>query len=570
MNAVSKPASRILALLFPYLPTDRIRRACLGRLWRVNLPASGDGPKPVLQAGETDTMAGLFREGPGSAHHVPRSAALTAQPASPSTGLQPLVLYEKDANAFCITACCEAAMANGVRPGLTMAETRARFPFFAFEPAEPAADARLLEAIADWCDGYTPLVALDKPNGLLLDISGCAHLFGGEAALLDDLVRKLVAQGFKPQAAIASQAGPALALAAYRPGFIVPETAAVEPILAPLPARALRFGAQTTAVLSRLGLKQVGDLLALPRAGLGRRFGADFMDRLDIGLGRAERPLNPRRLVPQLIHERRLCEPIGRMEDIEGLTLHLAQMLKPDLERRGQGARHLELALFRVDGVVDRVELRTAMPLRDPERIRRLFAERLKAIGDERDAGFGYDLLRLSVLSSAAMSDQQQNFTAGVDDNSEALEILIDRLAARLGVESVQSLQPVASHWPEKAQRLQAGLATASVQLAHVPDYAPRPLRLLTPPEKIEAMAVLPEGEPIRFVWRRATHRVVRMEGPERIAPEWWQQAVPDMPAMPARDYFRIEDSEGRRYWMFRLGDYETQEPQWFLHGIFA
>lgn len=536
---------------------------------------------PERSEGRGPPTAGLFREATGSAHRAPRAGLLAvaedgiAAAARTQDDLAPLALYERDGGLVRIVSLCERARRAGLARGASLAEARARFPHFAFEPADRGADMRLLDAVADWCDRYTPLVALDGARGILMDITGCAHLFGGEAAMMADLLARLTAQGLAGQAAIAPSAGPALALAAFVPGTILAAGAELE-ALRPLPVRALRFPPDTAAILDRLGLRCVGDILSQPRASLGRRFGAAFLDRLDTGTGQATRPISPRRPVPQLIHERRLFEPIGRVEDIEGLILHLATRLKPDLERSGQGARQLELSLFRVDGVVERILLATSRPLRDPERVRRLFSERLKAIGDERDAGYGYDLLRLAVMSMAPLAERQTGFSQS-EDSGEALTVLVDRLAARLGPESVLSLAPVASHWPEAAQRLVPGLAPGLVPgLARARDVAPerslamRPLRLLHPAEPVEAMAVLPEGEPVRFVWRRAVHRVLRIEGPERIEPEWWRRAVPGAEPEPPRDYFRIEDEEGRRYWMFREGLYGSKEPRWFLHGIFA
>jgi len=534
--------------------------------------AAPDSPVAGSLAPEAATTAGLFREASGSAHRAPRGGGLAAEARHPAwqgapDELQPLALYDKDGGLMRIRAACERARLAGLVPGLSLAEARARFPFVRYEEMDRGADAALLAAIADWCDRYTPLVALDGPSGLFLDISGCAHLFGGEDGLMRDLAHRMEGQGLAAGLAIASSAGPAAALAVHAPGTVTRPGEEVG-LLAPLPCRALRFEPALSATLDRLGLRRVGELLSMPRASLGRRFGAAFMEQLDFAIGRSTRPLNPRRPVPALIYERRLFEPIGRVEDIENLILHLAQRLKPDLERLGQGVRQLELSLFRVDGVVERIALATARPMRDPASIRRLFCERLKAIGDERDAGYGYDLLRLSVLSMDVLDDDQSNFLAsGV--TAERMVTLVDRLTARLGPGAVQSLQDVASHWPEKAQALVAGFSGTAAATDTAMECLPRPLRILDPPEPVEAISVLPEGEPIRFVWRRAAHRVLRLEGPERIEPEWWHDDVTTATPGLFRDYFRIEDDAGRRYWMFREGLADMRPARWFLHGIF-
>lgn len=520
---------------------------------------------------EAVATAGLFREASGSAHRAPRGGGLAARAEHPvdrgaPDELLPLALYDKDGGLMRVRAACERARLAGLVPGLSLAEARARFPHVRFEELDRDADAGFLAAIADWCDRYTPLVALDGPAGLLMDITGCAHLFGGEAGLMRDLADRMEGQGLAAGLAIASSAGPAAALAVHAPGTITRAGEEVA-LLSPLSCRALRFDPSVSATLDRLGLRRVGELLSMPRASLGRRFGAAFMEQFDFATGCSTRPLNPRRPVPAVIHERRLFEPIGRVEDIESLILHLGQRLKPDLERLGQGVRQLELSLFRVDGVVERIALATARPIRDPVAIRRLFSERLKAIGDERDAGYGYDLLRLSVLSMDVLVDDQSDFIAsGV--TAEKMVTLVDRLTARLGPGAVQSLRDGASHWPEKAQVLVAGFS-GSVEAAPAMEFPPRPLRILDPPEPIEAISVLPEGEPIRFVWRRAAHRVLRLEGPERIEPEWWHDDVTTVAPGLFRDYFRIEDDAGRRYWMFREGLPDMRPARWFLHGIF-
>jgi protein ImuB len=545
MTAASKPSpSRLLAVQLPLLSTDRIRRDRLGRSWR--------------SAGRRDA----------------------AEPAAP------LVLYERLANADRIAALCEKASALGLSPGLGLADARARFPGLDVVAGDRAADAVLLAALADWCDRYTPLVALDPPHGLILDISGCAHLFGGEKALMDDLLARLFHQGFCARAAIAGHAGTALAVVAASSGKILArgeEHAAV----APLPIGVLRLGAEETAKLERLGLKSVGALAELPRQSLARRFGAALLTRLDESLGLADRPISPRRAIPALMAERRFAAPISQVEDIQRIIGFLAQRLCQALERRGEGARRLELSLFRVDGKVERVRVAASLPLRTPERIAALFRERLKGFGEDIDAGFGFDLVRLAVSESETLAERQQDLS-GEQGAEGDLAGLIDRLGARLGEAQVLQIEARASHWPERAMRirpavagLQGGSARRSATArALAPADAlpaevsgPRPVRLLADPEPVEATFAVPDGVPLHFRWRRALHVVRRVEGPERIAPEWWLGK-----AERARDYFRIEDADGRRFWLFRKeqaaapgeGGHGDAVARWFMHGIFA
>ncbi|WP_348271067.1 DNA polymerase Y family protein [Aureimonas sp. Leaf454] len=473
--------------------------------------------------------------------------------------------------------------------GLGVAEARARHPGLDLVEADPDADARLLEALAEACDRYTPLVALDAPAGLVLDISGCAHLFGGEAAMMAAILRRFRGQGLSSEAAIASHPGTAAALLHGGASGVIAQEGEEEARLAPLPLAALRLDAPTQALLGRLGLKRIADLLSLPRAGLVRRIGESPVRRLDEALGRARRPIGPRRPVPLLLAERRFAEPILDIGDIERIVAFLAERLRTAMEREGRGARRLELSLFRVDGRVERLRVATSLPLRAPDRILALFRERLKGAGDEIDAGFGFDLVRLGVTEAETMVEHQGDLSRDADRAGD-LETLIDRIGARLGPGSVQRLETRESHWPERAARSRSilertarGTPGSAAPQPSGPDpfgtgaFAPtllRPLRLLEHPEPVEASFEVPDGVPMQFRWRRALHVVRRFEGPERIAPEWWRSNE-----ARARDYYRVEDDGGRRFWLFRRGFHGEALPEnvppealatWFLHGIFA
>lgn len=543
MTVASKPSSpgRFLALSFPRLPTDRLRRERHGRSWR-----SAEPPEPLA----------LFAEASG---------------------------------ALRLFALSQEAETLGLAPGLGVAEARARHPGLDLVEGDAAADGRMLEALAEACDRYTPLVALDAPAGLVLDISGCAHLFGGETAMMKSALDRFDRQGFETKAAIASHAGTAAALLAGGRSGVVAQEGEEEALLAPLPVAALRLGGETDALFARLGLKRVADLLALPRNGLVRRFGTRPVQRLDEALGRASRPIGPRRPVPDLLAERRFAEPIVQTEDVERIAAFLAERLRVSLERQGRGARRLELSLFRVDGRVERLCVAASLPLRAPERIVALFRERLKGAGDELDAGYGYDLVRLSVLEAEAMAERQEDLS-GEGEAAGDLESLIDRIGARLGPASVTRLEGRQSHWPERAARsrpvasLEGGGSKTAGPDAFDGDAFDvdalaaatllRPLRLLDRPEPVEASFEVPDGVPMQFRWRRALHVVRRFEGPERIAPEWWR-----MDEARTRDYYRVEDDGGRRFWLFRRGFHGEALPEnvppealatWFLHGIFA
>ncbi|RUX44586.1 DNA polymerase Y family protein, partial [Mesorhizobium sp. M4A.F.Ca.ET.050.02.1.1] len=345
---------------------------------------------------------------------------------------------------------------------------------------------------------------------------------------------------------------------------------------------ALRIEPGTRASLESVGLRTAGAVMAAPRAPLARRFGAGLLLRLDQALGRLDEAVSPRLPVAPLSVERHLAEPVVLTDDIERLVSRLATALKGDLERRGEGARALALLLFRVDGAVSRIAVGTSRPLREPSLIRRLFHERLAALEQDIDAGYGFDLVRLSVLSAAAFDMQQADLSGEANDDDADIALFADRVRARLGEAAV--LRPVAveSHLPERAVTIvpfseapqrRAPLKRPERAVPPVTIYPPeRPIRLFRSPEPIEVPATeMPEGPPMNFRWRRALYRVARAEGPERIAAEWWRR-LPGEEEAPTRDYFRIEDSDGRRYWLYRQGLYGASDtpPRWFMHGVFA
>lgn len=536
------PPRRILCLWFPYLPTDRVeRRSC-------------------------STPCGRLEANAGS------SGALQAAP---------LALVAREKGALSIAAVNRAARAGGIRPGLTLAAARAMLPALASLDHDPDADQALLEAIGDWADRYTPLVGRQPPDVLLLDVTGATHLQGGEAPLLADLHARLRKQGFTVRAALAGTPGAAHALARFaardRPdGILIERDADLPAALAPLPVAALRIGEETAAGLARVGLKRIGDLLHRPRAPLAARFGPRLLQRLDQALGREEEAITPRQPIPPALVEMTLAEPIVREEDVLAAAGHLAQRLAALLIERGRGARAVRLTVFRVDGAVRRIEAGFAAPCRDAGTMTDLLRHRLAALSDGLDAGFGFDLVRLAAMEVTGMEVEAPPIAglapAGDQDGGHDLErrmgALVERLSACLGAERVLRFTGEDSHDPVRAGRLAPALRCPPAM--PLPQHErPRPLRLFATPEPVEVMAEVPDGPPLRFRWRRMLHRVAAAEGPERIGPEWWRVA----PGSRTRDYYRVEDDTGRRFWLYREGLYERQEsspPRWFVHGLFA
>jgi protein ImuB len=463
-----------------------------------------------------------------------------------------------------------AAEAAGLRPGLPLADGRALVPTLATAELRPGEDARALARLAAWCGRYTPWSAVDPAAGgagILLDVTGCAGLFGGEAALLADLVTRLGRLGFTARAALADTIGAAWAVARFatedaRPWRVVPPGGA-RAALAPLPPAALRLPPAAAELLERLGLRRIDALAGLPTETLEPRFGPELAGRLRQALGAAPEVLSPLVPVPPLLARRVLAEPIVTVEALAHGLEALAVALCRRLEAVQRGARRLELTVYRVDGALRRLALGTSRPSRDADHLKRLFADRLARI----DPGFGIEVMTLAApLSEPLTALQLVLGPAGAGRRagrrgSDDLAGLVDRLEARLGPGRVRRQAPRESHLPEKAVRRTAALAPG--EGAPWRRGRPRPLRLFEPAEAIEAVALLPDHPPTRFRWRRVRHRVVRAEGPERIAPEWWLDDR-DRAEAPARDYFRVEDEAGRRYWLYRAGG------RWFLHGLFG
>lgn len=471
----------------------------------------------------------------------------------------PFALVEKVKGAIRLAAVNRVALALGLAPGLSLADARARFPDIGVADLDPRADAAWLERIADGCDRYTPMVALDPPDGLVLDISGCAHLFGGEAGLRDDLLKRLKQLGMETRSALADTPDAAHALARHAAATL--ET---------LPVEALELDGEETVGLRRAGLKRLGDLEARPSQAIAARFGERASDRLDRIAGGRDIRITARRPEPALFLERRFAEPIGRTEDALSAIGELAEAAARRMEEAHRGGRRFEAQLFRTDGLVRSLRIETGLPVRDVVLVMRLFNERLDALADPIDPGFGFDLVRLSVPRFEALSPLQLPLEGGAVAEGELAQLL-DRLSTRLGRNRVRRLGPQDSHIPE-----QACFAFPAIEAAPARSWAPpepeepplRPTHLFDPPQPIEVVAGVPDGPPQRFRWRRELHEVTLAEGPERIGALWWKRA--DNGGV-ARDYYRVEDRHGRRFWLFRHGLYGREaKPVWYIHGLFA
>ena len=468
---------------------------------------------------------------------------------------------------------------------MLLADARALCPDLVTAPADPAGDLAALEKLALWAQRWGPWSAMDPPDGVLVDVTGAAHLFGGEERLLADVAAAFAARGLTVRAALAPTAGAAWALSHYgRAGAIIPLLAGEEMLrlLGDLPVAALRLDDDVLTVLRRLGIKRLGELAGVSGAGddpaqeaaardaLHRRFrnrrspAANPLLRLDQLLGKVPEPLLPVTGRPQPLVQRRLMEPLRHRDLLDRVVGDLAGRMVRELEARGEGARRLELALWRIDGEVLARRIELAAATREAAHITRLFARRL----DDIEAGFGIEMVQLRASWSEPLGLSQADLDAAAESHGTALAACIDRLSVRLGPEAVTRPVARASHVPERAQGWRPPLAPVPAIAGALPVPA-RPLKLLDRPEPIAVLHAAPDGVPQRFRWRGAVREVVRVEGPERIAPEWWRERS----TARLRDYYRIEDETGRRYWIYRqglAGDGRGGVPDWFLQGLFA
>ena len=473
----------------------------------------------------------------------------------------PLALVQSVSGGVRIAAVDAGAASEGIVPGMMLADARALLPQLITASADPAGDVKALDGLVDWCARYTPFAAGDGPDGIVLDITGCAHLFGGEEKMLDDMHRRFRRLQLTVRIAAAPTPGAAWAWARHGRGNTVP-AAQTREWLAGLPVAALRLSAESIAQLREFGLGRIGDLYHTPRAPLAKRCGMQVLNRLDQVFGNAAEPISPVRPAPEWRTRMAFAEPIGQAGDIAEAARRLLEQLCALLEKGGRGARRLELVFYRVDGQTQRIAIGTGRANRDVGHLMKLFTEKL----DQAEPGFGIEAMSLEALASDHLLPAQSGLMSLVQGGAGAgVDPLIDRLRNRLGGNGVFQIAPVASHIPEHAVTIRP----ASDDLGREGWIAdqPRPIRLLASPEPIEATAAVPDEAPERFVWRHRTHRVCRAEGPERIAPEWWRRGG----GRRFRDYYRLEDEDGRRFWVFRDGEYEMNtQPSWYMHGLFA
>jgi protein ImuB len=473
---------------------------------------------------------------------------------------KPFVIAEQTGQQHNVVAVNAAAKACGIVPGIAVSRARVIYPDVKVEPARPQDDARALSRLAVRALRYSPLVAPCPPDGLWIDATGVAHLFGGEAPMVGSIARRLRSVGLSARVAIAGNPAAAWAWARYGQDDPVLALGTEKKALEMLSLRALRLPQTTVQALRHVGLKTIGDLCRIPRATIPTRFGTDVLLRLDQALGLAPETITP--ILPPQAKRRHLnfIEPIATPDDLQRVIVHLTDELCVDLEESQEGALKLDLVFGRVDDEMQVIRTAMARPSRDARHIAKLLTEKLPTI----DPGFGIETATLTAWRVGALQPVQL-----ATDGRAAAErdwgALVDRLVNRLGSRNVFKIKAVASDIPERAAVPTNPMSSQNLRAHSWPQNWPRPMRLLSPPEPVTVIALLPDYPPAKFRWRDETHSVRIADGPERIFGEWWQ-ASREFGEM--RDYFRVENDRGERYWLFRSTG--AQEDRWYMHGVFA
>ncbi|WP_304814231.1 DNA polymerase Y family protein [Falsiroseomonas sp.] len=488
--------------------------------------------------------------------HLPDLATARIRRAEPGLGDSPLATWEASGSRRLLVAVDAAAAALGLAPGQALADAQAIAPGLLLRPADREGDARALRGLALWARRYTPLAAIDPPEGLILDITGCDHLFGGEAALLGDALDRLRHNGLAVQGAVAGAAATAAALARSRADQPIAVSGIEAALAAPLPlGPALRLDAAALEALARLGLRRVGDLLDQPRGPLARRFGKALLDGLDAVTGRRPHAIQPVQPPPELVESLDLLEPLITRPAIDAALDRLLAGLCTKLRLAGLGARRLALLAWRVDGTVQEVAIGTGQPNRDPAHLRRLFAEGLDGLQPD----LGFERMALEARATDRMeTGAQTSLGLGARQDRAALAELLDRLGQRA---RVQRVAPVASHWPERSV---LALDPQAVPPPPPPGWSrpEQPLLRLRRPKPLEVVALLPDAPPASLRWRGASQRVLQAEGPLRLEPEWWRAQGRDAAGAERRDAYRVELPCGTRLLVCRGG-----ASGWRLHG---
>ncbi len=470
----------------------------------------------------------------------------------------PFVLAAPDHGRMVVKAVSTIAYEKGIYPDMVVADCRAIYPTLQVIDDIPGQAEKLLNALAEWCLRYTPIAAIDLPSGIVLDVTGCAHLWGGEEKYLKDIAGKLTAYGYSVRLAIADTVGTAWAMSRYGQVAIIKSGRQLEALLQ-LPSSALRIDAAIVDRLNKLGLYKIQDFIKMPRSALRRRFGQSLLMRLDQALGQEMEILEPIKPI-EPYQERLPClEPIRTVTGIEIALRQLLEKLCKRLSKEEVGLRTCVFRCYRIDGDIQQISIGTSRASINIEHLFKLFEIKIGTL----QPNLGFELFIIEALKVEDISTSQDVlWNAEGSHNAVAIAELIDKLASKVSMDVIHRYLPAEHYWPE-------GSVTTATSLQEKPTTSwrtdlPRPIQLLPYPEPIEVTVPIPDYPPMLFTYKGKLHNVKKADGPERIEQEWWlSQGL-------YRDYYSVEDEAGARYWLFRLGQYDKGEPKWFLHGFFA
>lgn len=479
---------------------------------------------------------------------------------NPPLAATAFVLAAPDHGRMVVTAANALAQKEGIDGGTAVADARAILPGLQVFDDIPELSTKLLTGLAEWCIRFTPAVAIDKPDGLLLDISGCAHLWGGEKKYVTEIQNRFIQFGYDTRIAIADTIGTAWAVCRFGQDECIVEKGCQSTALFSLAPAALRIDTAITERLQKLGLRQISSFINMPRPSLRRRFGVELLQQLDKALGHEEEQIIP--LVPLQPYQERLpcLEPIVTAKGIEIALERLLNALCLRLKQEEKGLRQAIFTGYRIDGKIVKLEIGTTAASCNSKHLFKLFEIKIDSV----EPALGIELFTMDALKVEDLSAKQENLwgdQAGLHDTG--LSELLDRVAGKLGADKIHRYLPDEHYWPERSFKLATTL-NEPLQTAWKLSR-PRPLQLLPRPEAIEVTAPIPDYPPMNFRYKGTLHKIIKADGPERIEQEWWLQQGQH------RDYYYVEDEQGHRYWLFRLGHYDTSKLyQWFIHGFFA
>jgi protein ImuB len=475
----------------------------------------------------------------------------------PEVKNQPFVTATPDHGRMLITAANRLAESQGIRAGMPLADARAICPSLKFVDDQPGLSGKLLQAIAWWCIRFTPFAAVDLPDGIMIDATGCAHLWGGEDIYLLKIEKRLKDFGYDVRISIADSIGCAWAMARYGKKQIVASGDQFNSLL-PLDPAALRLGEIVVERLQKLGLRQIKDFISMPRPALRRRFGNDLLNRIDQALGNIEELLQYVHL-PEAWLERLPClEPIVTLTGIEIALKKLLEALCQRLVKEQRGIRKACFKAYRIDGKIEKIAAGTSHASYSAGHLFKLFEQKIETI----EPALGIELFTLEALQvDDVVSKQEKIWETSFGLENIKLSELIDRLVNKIGANAIHRYLPAEHHWPERSIELASSVHEKINEGWR--REKPRPIQLLVKPEQIQVTAPIPDYPPMLFRYQNKLHKIKKADGPERIEREWWLEEGPH------RDYYTVEDEEGHRYWLFRSGHYGAGE-KWFIHGFFA